>query len=65
MGTRIRGGGADKVYAAAETWVELALRADDSLFTPGKAIWSRRWLGEAGGGVHPLKIFSLCQVRAS
>ena len=46
MGTRIRGGGAEKVYAAAEKWVERALRADDSLFTPGKAIWSRRWLGE-------------------
>ena len=46
MGTRIRGGGAEKVYAAAETWVERALRVDDSLFTPGKAIWSRSWLGE-------------------
>ena len=46
MGTRITGGGAEKVYAAAGKWVERALRADDSLFTPGKAIWSRRWLGE-------------------
>ena len=46
MGTRIRGGGTEKVYAAAETWVERALRADDSLFTSGKAIWSRPWLGE-------------------
>ena len=46
MGTRITGGGAEKVYAAAEKWVEGALRADDSLFTPGKAIWSSRWLGE-------------------
>ena len=46
MGTRITGGGAEKVYAAAEKWVERALRADDSLFTPGKAIWSSRWLGE-------------------
>ena len=46
MGTRITGGGAEKVYAAAGEWVERALRADDSLFTPGKAIWSSRWLGE-------------------
>ena len=46
MGTRIVGGGAEKVYAAAEKWVERALRVDDSLFTPGKAIWSRSWLGE-------------------
>ena len=46
MGTRITGGGVEKVYAVAEKWVERALRADDSLFTPGKAIWSSRWLGE-------------------
>ena len=46
MGTRITGGGVEKVYAAAEKWVERALRADDSLFTPGEAIWSSRWLGE-------------------
>ena len=46
MGTRITCGGAEKVYAAAEKWVERALRADDSLFTPGKAIWSSQWLGE-------------------
>ena len=46
MGTRITCGGAEKVYAAAEKWVERALRADDSLFTPGKAIWSSGWLGE-------------------
>ncbi len=46
MGTRIMGGGREQVYAAAEKWVERALRADDSLFTPGKAIWSSQWLGE-------------------
>ena len=46
MGTRITGGGVETVYAAAEKWVERALRADDSLFTPGEAIWSSRWLGE-------------------
>ena len=46
MGTRIMSSGAEKVYAAAEKWVDAALRIDGSLFTPGKAIWSSRWLGE-------------------
>ena len=46
MGTRITLDGAGKVYEAAWVWVERALRADDSLFTPGKAIWSSHWLGE-------------------
>ena len=30
----------ENVYAAAERWVDAALRKDDSLFTPGKPIWS-------------------------
>ena len=46
MGSRIMGGGAERVYSAAQTWVEHALRADGSLFTPGRSIWSSRWLGE-------------------
>ena len=33
-------------YAAAAQWVDSALRNDDSLFTPGKPIWSSRWLRE-------------------
>ena len=33
-------------YAAAELFVDRALRHDDSLFTPGKAIWSRQNLSE-------------------
>ena len=45
MGTRITLDGAEKVYQAAQVWAERALLADDSLFTPGKAIWSPRWLG--------------------
>ena len=44
MGTRRSD--AAKVYQAAEEWVERALRSDDSLFTPGKPIWTRQWLGE-------------------
>ena len=40
MGSRLTGNGVEKVYAAAGAWVNRALRADDSLFTPGEAIWS-------------------------
>ena len=36
---RVAGG--EAVYAAAEHWVNAALRRDDSLFTPGEPIWSR------------------------
>ena len=32
--------GHEAVYEAAEHWVDAALRADNSLFTPGKQIWS-------------------------
>ena len=35
------------VYEAADLWIKRALKCDDSLFTPGKPIWSERWLGEA------------------
>ena len=30
----------DKTYAAAQRWVDAALKSDDSLFTPGSRIWS-------------------------
>ena len=46
MGSRRTAAGSDMIYAAADTWVESALRDDDSLFTPGTPIWSNRWLGE-------------------
>ena len=46
MGSRKTGYGVEKVYEAAQKWVDCALRTDDSLFTPGKAIWRSRWLGE-------------------
>ena len=46
MGSRKTGGGVENVYKAAKLWVERALRTDDSLFTPGKPIWSQRWLQE-------------------
>ena len=36
----------ENVYAAAEAWVERALRTDDSLFTPGRPIWTTQWLDE-------------------
>ena len=40
MGARKTGNGVEKVYDAAQMWVDRALRNDDSLFTPGKAIWT-------------------------
>ena len=46
MGSRRTGEGVERVYEAAEAWVDCALRADGSLFTPGKPLWSSRWLGE-------------------
>ena len=46
MGSRRKGAGVEHVYAAAQTWVNCALRSDDSLFTPGKPIWSGKLLGE-------------------
>ena len=46
MGSRKTGDGTEQVYAVAQSWVDSALRSDDSLFTPGKQIWSRQWLGD-------------------
>ena len=46
MSSRKMGDGQQRVYAAAEKWVDRALRSDDSLFTPGVPIWSRRWLDD-------------------
>ena len=36
----------EKVYAAADRWVKRALRADDSMFTPGEPIWTLSGLRE-------------------
>ena len=44
MGTR--NAGAETVYAAADAWVERALRSDNSLFTPGRRIWASEWIDE-------------------
>ena len=46
MPAKYTGEGIENVYGAAKKWVECALRNDDSLFTPGKAIWTRELLGE-------------------
>ena len=46
MGCRRTGQDAENVYAAAKAWVGRALRADDSLFTPGSPIWSSKNLAE-------------------
>ena len=46
MGAKKTGNGVEKVYDEAQMWVDRALRADDSLFTPGKAIWTPENLAE-------------------
>ena len=46
MGSRLTASGTERVYAAADLWVKRALWIDDSLFTPGKPIWSKQVLGE-------------------
>ena len=37
---------AERVYAAADRWVDHCLRRDDSLFTPGREVWSSNWLSD-------------------
>src|SRR5687767_3830092 len=37
---RVSGSVGEQFYAAAQRFVDAALRADDSLFTPGAAVWS-------------------------
>ena len=46
MSARYTERGADRVYAVAQEWADCALRADGSLFTPGKLIWTPKLLGE-------------------
>ena len=46
MGARKTNSGVENVYDAAQEWVNKALRADDSLFTPGRAIWTLDQLRE-------------------
>ena len=46
MGSRKTVDGVEKVYTAASTWVERALKADDSLFNQGTPVWSKALLGE-------------------
>ena len=58
MGSRRTDYQAGNIYAAADLWVERALKSDDSLFTPGKAVWTpkniaelrQRWPDMIGGG---------------
>ena len=44
MGPRVVG--AETVYAAAAAWVDRGLRTGDSLFTPGRPIWTTELLDE-------------------
>ena len=38
--------GSENVYAAAQKWVDAALRSEGSLFTPGNRIWTKELLSE-------------------
>ncbi len=46
MGTRVQREGAERVYQVAHSWVDTALRSDDSLFTPGQPIWTPSYFEE-------------------
>ena len=46
MGSRSTVEGAGYVYEVADLWIRRALKADDSLFTPCKPIWSSELLEE-------------------
>ena len=46
MSSKVTYEGTEQIYDVASAWVDRALRSDDSLFTPGKSIWSTQWLGE-------------------
>lgn len=46
MSARNTGNCAEQVYAAAQQWVNCALRSNDSLFTPGQEIWTPELLRE-------------------
>ena len=46
MSSKVVSEGSEHIYDVARAWVDRALRSDDSLFTPGKPIWSTQWLGE-------------------
>ena len=48
MSSRKTMDGVENVYAAAQKWVDCALRKDDSLFTRGKPIWTSQWLEALG-----------------
>ena len=46
MSARVCWDGVETAYAAAEAWVDRGLRKEDSLFTPGRSIWTLELLGE-------------------
>ena len=43
---KLQGSRYEPLYAAAQTWVEVALESDGSLFTSGKQIWSKARIDE-------------------
>ena len=50
MGSRKTEPGVELTYNAAKQWVARVLRDDDSLFTPGQAIWTTEVLEEVRAG---------------
>ncbi len=50
MGSRKTEPGVEQTYDAAKQWVARVLRGDDSLFTPGKAVWTPEVLDEVRAG---------------
>lgn len=50
MGSRKTEPGVEQTYDAANQWVARVLRDDDSLFTPGKAVWTPEVLEEVRAG---------------
>ena len=46
MGSRRTGPDDENIYSAAQLWVDSALRKDDSLFDPGRPVWTAQNLAE-------------------
>ena len=44
MSAKVLREGADRVYQAAQAWLDVALRSDSSLFTPGRPVWTSQGL---------------------
>ncbi len=43
--------GAEAVYEAAQLWIDVGLRADESLFADGQSVWAAENAGDLYSGV--------------